>query len=207
MLIIPEPVDVHVVGNELNIDNIVQGIAKITNANRPGHFQLHSGLHTNLYFEKARLLEHPRYVSQIGACFDFVFPEGFNVVLSATVGGIILGYEVGRRKNIRTIFAEPCPEGRMLRRGFSIGKCEKVLIIDDVLTTGDTISELAKLVRLAGGIVFAAGVIIDRSTKALLLDFPVFALSRVEAATWTSEQCPWCKLGIALERPGSGERR
>jgi orotate phosphoribosyltransferase len=169
-----------------------------------GHFLLSSGLHSPEYFQCARLLELPRVGERIAeALADVARVWGAHTVLSPALGGILIGYELARKLGIRNIFAER-PEGRFeLRRGFRLEEGERVLIAENVVTTGGSVLEVAELARSAGAEVVGYAVIVDRSGGRFAPPEPVAAYLRTEAITWPPDECPLCAKGEPVVKPGS----
>jgi orotate phosphoribosyltransferase len=169
-----------------------------------GHFRLTSGLHSSGYLQCALVLQHPREAEACGrALADRVRPFGAEVVLSPALGGIIIGQEVGRALGVRAMFAER-QDGRLtLRRGFTLGPGERVLVVEDVVTTGVSTRETIDVARAAGAEVVGAAAIIDRSGGGLDLGVPFQALAAVKLPTYPPEACPLCARGIPVVKPGS----
>jgi orotate phosphoribosyltransferase len=168
-----------------------------------GHFRLTSGLHSPGYLQCALVLQHPREAEACGAALaQRVFPLGATVVLSPALGGIVIGQEVGRGLGVRAIFAER-QDGRLtLRRGFEIEPDDKVLVVEDVVTTGGSTRETIEVARAAGAEVVGAASIIDRGV-AQRLDVPYLSLAEVSLPTYEPERCPLCQAGQPLVKPGS----
>jgi len=169
-----------------------------------GHFRLTSGLHSSGYLQCALVLQHPREAeacgTEIAARVREVNPQ---VVLSPALGGIVVGQEVGRALGVRAIFAER-QDGRLtLRRGFSLDPGERVLVVEDVVTTGGSTRETMQVAREAGAEVVAAAAIIDRSGGHQGLDVPFHALATVSLPTYQPEACPMCAAGQPVVKPGS----
>ena len=181
-------------------------IFRETNGILEGHFLLTSGLHSDIYFEKFQVLKHPKHVEQLCMEIASYFTNfGIELVIGPTTGGIILSYEVGRQLGTEAIFAEPADngKGRILKRGFKIGKAQKVLIVDDILTTGKSIKEVIKLVEDNGGDIKGIAVMLDRSNGNVDFDYPLKALLSMDVKAYNAEVCPMCKKGIPLIKPGS----
>jgi orotate phosphoribosyltransferase len=175
-----------------------------TKAFLEGHFQLTSGLHSPQYFQCARVLQFPKYLhllsGEIARHFEYNEVE---VVLSPAIGGIVVGTEVGRMLGARTIFAER-KDGKMeLRRGFEILPQERVLVVEDVVTTGGSTKEVIDLVNAAKGILIGTGCIVDRSNGKVQFDTKQFAVLQMEAITYQPANCPLCKSGSTAIKPGS----
>lgn len=170
-----------------------------------GHFRLTSGLHSPVYWEKAQVLQYPEYTQQLcGMIAERFSGQGIQVVAGPTTPGIILAYETARQMGVRGIFAEKDESGnRAFRRGFRIAPGEKVLIVDDILTTGKSIREVIAAVNATGGDIAGIGVLVDRSTQPLDFGAPLFSCLRAEAVTYPPEDCPLCKQGLPLVKPGS----
>jgi len=169
-----------------------------------GHFRLTSGLHSPGYLQCALVLQHPREAeacgAEIAARVKDLKPQ---VVLSPAMGGIVIGQEVGRALGVRAIFAERQDGQLMLRRGFSLEPGERVLVVEDVVTTGKSTRETIDVARAAGAIVVGAASIIDRSGGQQTLDVPYHALATVSLPTYQPESCPLCAAGQPVVKPGS----
>ncbi len=164
-----------------------------------GHFQLASGKHSSLYVEKFRLLQHPRRTEALCRMIAEHFRGlGPQLVAGPTTGGIILSYEVARLLGLRGIFAEKADVGRAFQRGFEIGRGERTLIVDDVLTTGGSVREVVEAVRRAGGEPVGVGVLVDRSGGKSGFGLPFFACLTLELPTYEAGRCPLCAEGAAL---------
>ena len=169
-----------------------------------GHFRLTSGLHSPGYMQCALVLSHPREAEALGAeLADRVRSLSPNVVLSPALGGIVIGQEVGRALGVRALFAERQDGVLMLRRGFALGPQDRVLVVEDVVTTGKSTRETIEVARAAGAHVVGAGAIIDRSGGDQNLDVPFHALSTVSLPTYQPESCPLCAAGQPVVKPGS----
>src|SRR5580765_81646 len=169
-----------------------------------GHFRLTSGLHSSGYLQCALVLQHPAEAEACGAAIaDRVRALSPDVVLSPALGGIVIGQEVGRALGVRAIFAER-QDGRLtLRRGFSIAPGEKVLVVEDVVTTGGSTQETIDVARAAGATVVGAAAIIDRSGGRQQIDVPFHALATVALPTYEAQACPMCAEGKPVVKPGS----
>ena len=169
-----------------------------------GHFRLTSGLHSPGYLQCALVLQYPREAERCGAMLaDEVRSLGAQAVLSPALGGIVIGHEVARALGVRAIFAERQDGQLTLRRGFALSPGEKVLVVEDVVTTGGSTRETIDVARAAGAVVVAAGAIIDRSGGSQGLDVPFHALATVSLPTYQPESCPLCAAGSAAVKPGS----
>lgn len=184
-----------------NVDEIFQKSGAILN----GHFLLTSGLHSPIYWEKFQVLQSPIYTEQLCRMIATHFQEeGIQVVAGPTTGGIILAFEVARQLGVRSIFAER--EGttkRTFRRGFSINTGERVLIVDDILTTGSSIHQVMAAVTKLGGTIIGIGVLVDRSEQGVEFGVPLFSCLRSITPTYMPQDCPLCTARIPLVKPGS----
>ena len=169
-----------------------------------GHFLLTSGLHSAVYWEKFRILQYPDYTGILCALIAEHFRSGApSVVVGPTTGGGILAFETARQLGVRGIFAEKEGAGRVLRRDFRIEPGEKVLVVDDVLTTGKSVHETLDAVRKLGGDVIGVGVMVDRSGSPLDFGTELFSCLRAPAVAYTADTCPLCAAGVPLKKPGS----
>ena len=175
-----------------------------------GHFLLTSGLHSPVYWEKSKVIQYPVYTEQLCRLIaDRYRKAGATVVAGPTTPGIILAYETARQLGVRGIFAErdESGTGRVFRRGFTIDPSEKVLIVDDILTTGNSVNEVIAAVKKLGGDVVGIGVLVDRSPQKLDFAYPFFTCHRAEEITYPPAHCPLCAAGIPLVKPGSGKAK
>ncbi len=182
---------------------------KDTRALLCGHFELRSGMHSNQYFQCAKVLQFP-YITE-NLCEEVVVrmhaalgadykPEA---VIAPAMGGISIGHEVGRHLRTRFIFAEK-EEGRLvLRRGFEVARGQRFIVAEDVITRGGRVQETVDIVTSRGGVVEAILVLVDRSGGQATFEAPVFSLLRMTPETWMPEDCPLCRQGMALDHPGS----
>jgi orotate phosphoribosyltransferase len=169
-----------------------------------GHFRLSSGLHSPGYLQCARVLQHPADAEVFGrAIADEVRGLGATVVLSPALGGIVIGHEVARALGVRAIFAERQDAVLTLRRGFALARGEKVLVVEDVVTTGGSTRETIDVARHAGAEVVGAAAIIDRSGGRQGLDVPFHALAEMALPTYEVDDCPMCARGEPIVKPGS----
>jgi orotate phosphoribosyltransferase len=168
-----------------------------------GHFRLTSGLHSSEYLQSALVLQHPVFAERLGRSLAESMPKG-QVVASPALGGLIIGHEVARAMGARFVFTERDPVGKMvLRRGFSLDPQETVVVVEDVVTTGGSTREVIELVQASGVQVLGVGSIIDRSGGKVDLGVPRVALATLNAVAWTPEECPLCKQGLPVVKPGS----
>ena len=169
-----------------------------------GHFLLTSGLHSPVYWEKFRVLQFPNYTEPLCRMIaDHFRRQNVQVVAGPTTGGIILAFEVARQLGVRGIFAEKEAEERSFRRGFTVGPGERVLIVDDILTTGSSIREVIAAVKKLDGNIIGIGVLVDRSEQAPDFGFPLFSCHHSATVTYRPEECPLCAAKVPLIKPGS----
>ena len=169
-----------------------------------GHFRLSSGLHSGRYLQSALVLQHPELAGTLGegiaARTRHLDPT---VVLSPALGGIVIGQEAGRALGVRAIFAER-QEGRLaLRRGFSLTRDDRVLVVEDVITTGLSTRETVDVATAMGATVVGAAAIIDRGNNDATLGLPLYALVKLEVPAYPEESCPLCAKGDPVVKPGS----
>ena len=172
---------------------------------RQGHFELSSGRHSGTYIQCALVLQHPQHADELGRSLAGLFGNlAVGCVVSPALGGIVIGYEVARFLGVRSLFAERDRSGQMaLRRGFELKPGERVLVIEDVWTTGGSTRETIGVVEQEGGLAVAAGALIDRSGGRLELNVPSRALLEMDVPSWEPDDCPLCRAGGAPTRPGS----
>lgn len=169
-----------------------------------GHFKLSSGLHSDRYLQSALVLQHPDFAERLGAALGKRTAHlQATAVLSPALGGIVIGQEVGRALHIRALFAERQDGTLTLRRGFTLSPSDRVLVIEDVITTGGSTRETMKVAEAAGARVVGAGAIIDRGTTPARLDIPLQALVRLDVPTYPPDACPLCANGQPVTKPGS----
>ena len=184
----------------------VVAIFKQTGALLDGHFRLTSGLHSPQYFQCALVLQDPIQAQKL--CWEIAsqfMTENIDVVIAPAVGGIVVAQEVARLISARAIFAERENGVMTLRRGFKIEPDDKVLVVEDVVTTGGSIKEVINLVQSVGADLKGVGFLVDRSQGKV--DFPVrkFSVLEMEVITYEPENCPICKQNIPVVKPGSRE--
>jgi orotate phosphoribosyltransferase len=180
-------------------------LMKASGALMTGHFRLSSGLHSDEYCQCAKVAEHPEISEEMGKRLADLFrDEKVDVVVSPAIGGIVIGYEVGRALGVRAIWAERVDGKMTMKRGFGVSPGERVLIIEDVVTTGGSVREVAKVVKEAGAEIVGFGFIMDRSRQPLDLPGPMKALLETrEMKTYDPDACPLCADGIPVVKPGS----
>lgn len=171
---------------------------------KQGHFLLASGLHSPVYWEKFRILQHPKYTRKLCRLIAQHFEEQrIDVVAGPATGGIILAFETARQLGVRCIFAEKQEGKRVFRRDFDIAPGERVLIVDDIVTTGESIRETIEAVHKLGGTVIGIGVLVDRSENEIDFKLPFFSCLRSPTTTYPPENCPLCAAQIPLVKPGA----
>jgi orotate phosphoribosyltransferase len=189
----------------------IESIFRAAGALRDGHFLLKSGRHSGRYLEKFAVLQYPTFAVEIGRRLARALAtENPTLVVGPTTGGVLLAFETARQlepilgHEVRGVFAEPLERGvRGLRRGWSIGAEDRVVLVDDILTTGASLAETAAAVRVAGGDPLAAAVIVDRSDGPVEVGCLLHALGRIEIPSWAPDDCPLCAAGEPLVKPGS----
>lgn len=176
-----------------------------TGAYLEGHFRLSSGLHSPGYLQSALVLQHPADAASLGVGIA-AHVKSFRptVVLSPALGGLIIGHEVARALGVRAIFAERAGGTALaLRRGFTLASSDRVLVVEDVFTTGKSTRETMEVARETGAEVVGAAAIVDRSGGTIDFGVPSYALVRLSVPAYEPEQCPLCAQGIPVEKPGS----
>ena len=169
-----------------------------------GHFRLTSGLHSSGYLQCALVLQHPHHAETLGRAIAARTRDlRATLVLSPALGGVVIGQEVGRALGVRAIFAERQDGVLTLRRGFVIGEGDRVLVVEDVLTTGGSTRETMQVALAAGGQVVGAASIVDRSGGAVRFDLPFVALLEIALPTYEPGTCPLCAQGLPVVKPGS----
>jgi len=179
-------------------------ILKNADALQRGHFLYTSGRHGAVYMQCANVLQYPEYTEELAADVAKNFAdEQIDIVIAPAIGGIVWGYELARVLRAKSIFAER-ENGKMtLRRGFEIPKNARVVVAEDVYTTGGTIREIIELVNTCEATLVGVGVIVDRTGGKMDLDTKAFAAFSTEIASYAPENCPWCKDGLPITKPGS----
>jgi len=181
-----------------------------TGAYLSGHFQLTSGLHSPEYLQCALVLQHPEIAARLGAKLAAELrreagAEKIAVVVSPAMGGLIIGHEVARALGTRFLFTErDGVSGKMiLRRGFSLQEGEAAVVVEDVITTGGSTREVVDILNASGARAIAAGSIIDRSGGKAQVGAPRVALATLDVVAYQPEDCPLCRQGLAVSKPGS----
>jgi orotate phosphoribosyltransferase len=179
-------------------------IYKKTGALLTGHFLLSSGLHSDRYLQSALVLQMPDTATELCAALAARFKDRkIEAVIAPALGGVFVSHETARALGVRGLFAERVGGELTLRRGFSIGSGERVLVVEDVITTGKSTKETIEVVRKAGGVVVAAGSLVDRSGGKADLGVPYESLVTLDVPAYAPESCPMCRAGSAPVKPGS----
>ena len=184
------------------MDINVLNILKESGALLEGHFLLSSGRHSNRYCQCAKLLQYPDKAAKVlSVVVDKIKDIDFDVVVGPAMGGIIVAYEVGRQTGKPAIFTERVNGIMELRRGFEITKGQKVLITEDVVTTGKSSLETIKVLKELGAEVVGICSIVDRGSSTI--DYPIYSSIKLEIESFDPSACPLCKAGTAYVKPGS----
>jgi orotate phosphoribosyltransferase len=169
-----------------------------------GHFILTSGLHSPHYVEKFRVLEHPRSTARLCEQIAEDFRgQGVTAVVGPVTGGVILAHEVGKQLDVRAMFTERVDGVMTLRRGFRLGPDDRVLLVEDIVTTGGSIIEVRDVVRATGATVVGLGFLVDRSNGRVQFGVPARPLITLDVVTYQPDACPLCASGIPAVKPGS----
>ena len=179
-----------------------------TGAILEGHFLLTSGKHSNLYIEKFRILEDPNALDKVcRAMAEIVMDENVELVLGAAIGGILIAGGVGRYLSVRHIFSERVNGNMELRRGFSISKGQRVVVVEDIITTGGSVVELIQLAREQGAEIVQVVNLVHRSSGEVEFGVPSTALLTIPSESWQPKDCPLCKQGVPVtERGRTGKK-
>lgn len=179
-----------------------------TDVLKTGHFLLTSGRHSNKYLQCAQLLQYPKATEQVvKKLAENVKDLGIQTVIGPAMGGIIVSYEMARQLDARAIFTERGEDGKMaLRRGFTIKPGEKVLVVEDVVTTGGSVKEVISVVKELKGDIAAVAALVDRSGGKVDFGVPAYYALNLEVESYLPEECPLCKENIPIEKPGSRKK-
>ena len=179
-------------------------IFKKSGALLTGHFLLTSGRHSDRYFQCAKVLQYPQYTGALCKMIANNFKDSeIDTVIAPAIGGLVVGQEVARQMNKRFIFAEREDKKLMLRRGFNLEENEKVLVCEDVVTTGGSVFETIDIVKNNNAKVAGVGFIVDRSKGKVNFGFPQFSTLQMEVVSYLPDECPLCREDIELVKPGS----
>jgi orotate phosphoribosyltransferase len=189
----------------------IEELFEAAGALRHGHFLLKSARHSDRYLEKFAVLQYPSLSVEIGRRLAAsLIDRDPTMVVGPTTGGALLAAETARQlqealgRTVRGVFAEPMERGtRALRRGWPVGPTDRVVLVDDILTTGASLAETVNAVRVAGSTPLLASVIVDRSTGPVDIGCPIVPLGRIEIESWTAVECPACARGEPIVKPGS----
>jgi orotate phosphoribosyltransferase len=178
-------------------------LLKATGGILNGHFLLTSGRHSDIYFEKFRILENPRALDKIcKEMANIVENKNIELVLGAAIGGILISGGVGRHLDLKHIFSERSNGKMELKRGFSIKKGQRVLIVEDIITTGGSVFELIELVQRYEAEIVHIVNLVDRSSGSINFPFPATALLSMPSKSWEPNECPLCKKEKSLTQRG-----
>ncbi len=180
-----------------------------TDVLKTGHFLLTSGRHSNKYLQCAQLLQYPKATERVvKKLAENVKDLGIQTVIGPAMGGIIVSYEMARQLDARAIFTERGEDGKMaLRRGFTIKPGEKVLVVEDVVTTGGSVKEVISVVKELKGDIAAVAALVDRSGGKVDFGVPAYYALNLEVESYLPEECPLCKENIPIEKPGSRKKQ
>ncbi len=169
-----------------------------------GHFQLSSGRHSEKYLQCALVLQHPKLAQRIGSAIAGKFAKSkIDCVIGPAIGGIVVAHEVARALGVRAVFTERESGSMTLRRGFSVSEGERVLVVEDVTTTGGSAQEVIEAMGRMRAVVVGVGAVIDRSGGNVEFGVPFKPLARVQVETFQKDTCPLCRRGVPLSKPGS----
>mgnify|MGYP006120931465 FL=1 len=188
----------------MNNDEQILSIFRSTDSLLEGHFVLSSGRHSRSYFQCAKVLQHPEYLT----AFSIMIADEFeskkpDVVISPAIGGVVLGTEVGAQLGCRTIFAERKQGEMVIRRGFEIKPSEKVLVVEDVITTGGSVNEVITLVEESKGEMIGVGVLVDRSNGSAILHPNQYSIVKLNVESFDKSNLPADLVEIPIKKPGS----
>ncbi len=182
----------------------INDILERTGVLQTGHFVLTSGRHSNKYMQCARIFQHPDISAEISKDLAERYEDyDIDIVIGPALGGIILAYEVARQLEVRALFAERENGVMTLRRGFEIKPGSRVLVVEDVITTGGSVKEVIEVVRSVGGEVVGVASVIDRSGGKALFDVPFKSALKIDIDTFEPGECPMCKSGSKAVKTGS----
>ena len=184
--------------------NDILEIFRSTGALLEGHFVLTSGRHSDTYFQCAKVLQYPEYLTLFSRILtDHFEDDKIDTVISPAIGGSVVGTEVGRQLGVKTIFTERKDGIMKLRRGFEIEKGERILIVEDVLTTGGSIKEVFDIVEAYKGKIVGVGLVVDRSGGNIKLHKNQFAVLEYKTTSFTEDEIPEILAEIPIQKPGS----
>lgn len=185
-------------------DTAVLDLFRQSGALLEGHFRLSSGLHSGRYLQSALVLQYPDLAERLGAALaERIRHLQPTAILSPALGGIVIGQEVGRALHVRALFAERQDGALTLRRGFTLSPDDRVVVVEDVITTGGSTRETIAVAEAAGARVLGAAAIIDRGTDPARLDLPLQTLVKLDVPAYSPDSCPMCAEGKPVVKPGS----
>ena len=187
----------------MNQDQIIKIFEK-KRALLKGHFKLSSGFHSSAYLQCALVLQYPEYAEKLcNQLAGYFRDEKPTCVVAPALGGVVVSYETARALGVRSLFTERKDGKVLLRRGFEIEQSDRVLVVEDVITTGLSTKEVLETVRSTGATIIGVGSIIDRSGKNIDFGVKSSSLVKIDLPVFPPEQCPLCKQGIEATKPGS----
>ncbi len=175
---------------------------KSTGVIMEGHYLLTSGRHSSRFLQCSQLLQYPEHAEKI--CLEMALPyrgKGVQTVIGPAMGGVILSYEIARALGVRAVFAEPSGERMILRRGFWIKPGEKVLVVEDAVSTGGSVKKVLDLLQSHDAEIVGVAIMIDRTAGRINLGVPVTTLLSMKIESYPAEDCPLCHEGIPLQKP------
>jgi len=179
-------------------------IFETTGAILRGHFKLSSGLHSGEYLQCAKVLQHPEHCTKL--CSDLAKKfkkDNPNMVIAPALGGLLVSYEVARALKVRSLFTERIDGKMLLRRGFSLCKTDRVLVVEDVITTGRSTKEVLDVVKASQAEAIGVGSIVDRSSEKIDFGVKFESLIRINIPAFKGEECPLCRQKLPITKPGS----
>lgn len=189
--------------NNMNSDAVIKNYEE-HGALLRGHFLLSSGLHSDAYLQSELIMQDPANAKKvISGLKDVLKDLDFTTIVSPAIGGIRFGYELASQLNKRSLFTERVDGVMTFRRGFTLQKGEKVIVAEDVVTTGKSTKECIKAIEDAGGVVVGIASIIDRSSGKAGFTVPFYTLASIEVKSYSADECPMCKEGLPCVKPGS----
>lgn len=182
----------------------VMEIFRRTGAYLEGHFLFTSGRHGSNYMQCAKVLQYPEYTIEFGReIADYFRDRGVDTVIGPAMGGVVIAYEVARQLGAKALFAEREKGVMTLRRELKINPGEKVLVVEDVITTGGSVREVIDIVEKSRGELVGVGVIVDRTGGKIDFGVPLKAVLSIELISYPPEECPICRTNLPLVKPGS----
>ncbi|MFT8314445.1 MAG: orotate phosphoribosyltransferase [Clostridium sp.] len=187
-----------------NTENKVIEILRESEALLEGHFLLSSGRHSEKYCQCAKLLQHPDKAEKvISVIVDKIKDVDFDIIVGPAMGGVLVSYELARQTGKPGIFAERVDGKMTIKRGFEVKKGDKVIISEDVVTTGKSSFEVVEILRKLGAEVVALCCIVDRRAKDVKTELPIYSAVKLEIESYEKENCPLCAKGVPYVKPGS----